>query len=678
MRFALCVYKHSPFSGLSHDMLRIIDECKHRGHEIVVFCIDWQGPYPAGAKVKIIPASGLTNQTRTARFHRRLRRQLAADTFDAVVGFNKMPGLDIYYAADYCYDGRVIPRYRSLYRLTPRYQHFHKFERSVFGPDSVTKILCLCVREKSVYQQFHHTPDSRFAELPPTLDRRRLANCTTQTGNRIRRELGILDNIHLILFVGSGFKTKGLDRAIRGLAELPVELRKDSNLLVVGQGNPRPFQRLARRLRVFEKVRFLGGRSDVPELLCAADLLIHPAYSENTGMILLEAITAGLPVLATDVCGYAKHIETSRTGRVLASPFSQETLNQALAEMLVSDERDAWKNNGLAYRSNPELYTMPECAVDKIERWILQPVADPAAPVRSRNRSTLTWYRDEFRELLRGKDGFEDIMTITGEVYREVPGRCTLRFIRGGNAYFLKAHSGVGWREIAKNLLSFRLPVIGARNEWHGIHFLQRLGIDTMRIVAYGRSGRNPAQRHSFIVTEEIPATITLEEYCAQWNTNPPKTSSSIYFKRWLIKKTAEIVRTMHRNGANHRDFYLCHLLLKIDGPLDNPVPEKTAIYVIDLHRVQLRRRTPTRWLVKDIASLYYSGMNIGLTQRDLFRFMKVYDNKSLRETLAGRSQFWRRVTNRAVKLHDSERRKTRIPISSVDRQTAVSTTIPH
>jgi hypothetical protein len=290
----------------------------------------------------------------------------------------------------------------------------------------------------------------------------------------------------------------------------------------------------------------------------------------------------------------------------------------------------------------------------------------------------LIWCRDDFRKLLRGKDDFEDIMGITGEVYREVPGRRTLRFTRDGKAYFLKAHSGVGWREISKNLLSFRLPVIGARNEWHGIHFLQRLGIDTMCIVAYGLSGRNPARRRSFIVTEEIPATITMEEYCGQWNTNPPKTHSHIRFKRWLIKKTAEIARTMHRNGANHRDFYLCHFLLKIDGPLDNPVPEKTDVYVIDLHRVQLRRRTPTRWLVKDIASLYYSGMNIGLTQRDLFRFMKVYDDKSLRQIFDSKYQFWRRVANRAVNLHDRERRKTQLSPSSVDRQTAVSTTIPH
>ncbi len=631
MRFAFCAYKIFPYGGLSRDMLRVIDECQRRGHELVVYCSEWQGPLLNEVEVRILRCHGLTNHTRAAAFHRRLQKHLAGEQFDAIIGFNKMPGLDIYYAADYCYVGRAISRHRVMYLLTSRYRYYGKFERAVFGVDSNTKILCLSEREKSIYQQFYQTPDNRLSMLPANLDKQRL--------------------------------TEGVK----------------AFLMVVGQDNAKPFRRLARRLGILDRVHFLGGRSDVPELLHASDLLIHPAYNENSGMILLEAITAGLPVLTTDACGYASHIECARAGRVLRSPFVQEALNRELARMLVSDERENWRRNGLAYRANPNLYGMPTYAVDKIEQWAREKnVAPRPQPTRRPRGPTLLWLRQDFQEALEPHCTFDDVMTISGDVYREAPGRRTLRFTRNGKAYFLKAHSGVGWREISKNLLYLRTPVIGARNEWHGIHLLRRLGIDTLCVVAYGLSGRNPARRRSFIVTEEVPATITVEEYCGQWNTSPPTTHARIRFKRWLIEKTAEIARTLHRNGANHRDFYLCHFLLKIDGPLDNPVPEKTAIYVIDLHRMQLRRRTPTRWLVKDIASLYYSGMNIGLTQRDLFRFMKVYDDRSLREIFANRYQFWRRVANRALHLHNSERRKMRIPDSSVERQTAVSTTIPH
>ena len=88
----------------------------------------------------------------------------------------------------------------------------------------------------------------------------------------------------MLLFVGSGFKTKGLDRCLTALAALPDGVRDRTRLIVVGQDNTVPFERIARSYGIAEKVRFLGGRSDIPDLLAAGDLLVHPAYSENTGL----------------------------------------------------------------------------------------------------------------------------------------------------------------------------------------------------------------------------------------------------------------------------------------------------------------------------------------------------------------------------------------------------------
>ncbi|MFX5530075.1 glycosyltransferase, partial [Acinetobacter baumannii] len=83
-----------------------------------------------------------------------------------------------------------------------------------------------------------------------------------------------------------------------------------------------------------DQVQILKGRSDIPRFLLGADLLIHPAYNENTGTVLLEALVSGLPVLVTDVCGYAHYIAEADAGRVLPSPFEQDSLNRLLAEML--------------------------------------------------------------------------------------------------------------------------------------------------------------------------------------------------------------------------------------------------------------------------------------------------------------------------------------------------------
>ena len=63
---------------------------------------------------------------------------------------------------------------------------------------------------------------------------------------------------------------------------------------------------------------------------------------------------------------------------------------------------------------------------------------------------------ERFSELWKGKDPFDEVEKITGEVYRELDGRTTLRFELDGKGYFLKIHRGVGWIEIFKNIVQLR------------------------------------------------------------------------------------------------------------------------------------------------------------------------------------------------------------------------------
>jgi UDP-glucose:(heptosyl)LPS alpha-1,3-glucosyltransferase len=192
-----------------------------------------------------------------------------------------------------------------------------------------------------------------------------------QARQRFRAEHGWARD-RLLLLVGSGFRVKGLDRAILSLAALPPAVRQGTRLVVIGQNRPTEFELLARRAGVGQQVHFLGGRNDVFDWLLAGDLLIHPARSEAAGMILLEALTAGLPVLATDVCGYAFHVERAGAGRILPTPFRQQECDTALSEMLVSGDRSGWSHKGVAYASAEDLYSCHDRAVELIEMLVAQ------------------------------------------------------------------------------------------------------------------------------------------------------------------------------------------------------------------------------------------------------------------------------------------------------------------
>jgi len=250
-------------------------------------------------------------------------------------------------------------------------------------------------------------------------------------------------------------------------------------------------------------------------------------------------------------------------------------------------------------------------------------------------------------ERWQNQDLFKQIFALEGEIYRNKDGRKTLRFALDGKYYFAKLHKGVGWHTILKYLLQLRLPVLSAENEWQAIQRLEKLGIHTMRLVAYGKKGRNPARLQSFVITEELAHTESLENFCRNWPTSPP----SYRFKRTLIKEVARIARTLHDHGMNHRDFYICHFLLDISAGREYICPSHLNLYLIDLHRAQIRRRTPLRWKVKDIAALYFSSMDIGLTQRDLFRFIREYQGEPLKASLNKESVFWRRVKRRGIAL---------------------------
>lgn len=239
---------------------------------------------------------------------------------------------------------------------------------------------------------------------------------------------------------------------------------------------------------------------------------------------------------------------------------------------------------------------------------------------------------EPFKSLWAGKDPFSAVEALQGQVYRELEGRRTLRTEVAGRGYFVKIHRGIGWGEIAKNLLTAKLPVLGARQEWQAIERLTAAGVATMTAVAYGERGHNPAAQHSFIVTEELAPTTDLEQLSLNWANEPPEPR----LKWALIAEVASMLGRMHRAGVNHRDCYICHFLLHTDKPVS---ADDLRLSVIDLHRAQVRSATPLRWRNKDLAALYFSVLDIGLTRRDRLRFLRGYfaalkGQQSLRQTL--------------------------------------------
>ena len=259
---------------------------------------------------------------------------------------------------------------------------------------------------------------------------------------------------------------------------------------------------------------------------------------------------------------------------------------------------------------------------------------------------------NELKNLFSSGDFFSIAENIEGEIFRKTANRITKEFTFEGDRYFIKLHYGVGWKEIFKNICKFRAPTIGASPELKALKKLRSLGIECPEPVAFFSRGVNPAKKYSFIITKALIQTISLEDLLLK-----ERTVLSLKKKRQLLKNLALISRKLHLSGVNHRDYYLCHFHVRKD--LDFSIQN---IFLIDLHRAQIRRKVPLRWITKDIGSLLHSAMDLFptgytlndtmLTEMDCYRFLEIYFDKSLREVLKENRGFIRASRKRAFSMY--------------------------
>ena len=365
MKIGFVLYDYYPFGGLQEDCLATAFAMTERGHKAHIFTRTWKGEKPTNIEAHLLGKQGWSNTARNQHFFKALQAEIPKHSLDGIVAFNRVPNADIYFAADPCFKERRKDLSWWL-KLSKRYRYYASLETSIFS-NSPPETLVLTEREIEAFRQHYGTPKERFHLLPPGV-KRNTQSASDALANRtiLRKEIGTADSTKVVLFVGSGFRIKGLNRALKAIQSIQ-KLKSEIEFWVVGNGKASEYQSLVANAEV--TVRFLGGRTDISRFYDAADFLLHPAYSESAGKVLLEALTHGLPVLTTDTCGYAPHILKAKAGAVIESPFSQQNLNK-MVHTFIQDrgKRQQMSQNGLAYAANEDLYTCHQAAAEIIER----------------------------------------------------------------------------------------------------------------------------------------------------------------------------------------------------------------------------------------------------------------------------------------------------------------------
>jgi len=167
-----------------------------------------------------------------------------------------------------------------------------------------------------------------------------------------------------IIMLGRLHKIKGHQFAFKAIALLDKDL--DINLMILGDGEEKTnLLKLAKELKIEDKVTFLGFKKDIYDYLCCADLLLVPSYVEGLPLMILEAFNAELTVIGWDIPGVNELVENDKTG-ILVEPYDIDKLSLAIKNYF-SDKDDISRLNVNAKEVLSEKYSSERMVNETME-----------------------------------------------------------------------------------------------------------------------------------------------------------------------------------------------------------------------------------------------------------------------------------------------------------------------
>lgn len=328
---------------------RVILECANyladHGHEVHLFACEWDDDHLHAAVHRHgVVISESWPLARARQFPTRCRQAMTASklAFDVHGGFGVMspPGAVTWVQSVHA-EWLAISRQqrRGLSRIRQKLNPFHRLilqrERAVFGGQAYGRLIALTERVKRELIEHYGVPDADVDVLPNGFSAEEF-NIERRSRERdaVRRQLSIPPDAKVVIFVANETERKGFGPLLRAIGRLNDPR---VHLLAVGRLNLEPYRSEIAQLGLSARTHHVGPTSEVGRFYAAADVFALPTVYEAWGLVIVEAMASGLPVLTSRLAGASAAVREGETGQLLDDPRSVEEVAVKLERLIAGD-----------------------------------------------------------------------------------------------------------------------------------------------------------------------------------------------------------------------------------------------------------------------------------------------------------------------------------------------------
>ncbi|MBX3727242.1 MAG: glycosyltransferase [Xanthomonadales bacterium] len=322
--------------GLERVVIELAKAQRAAGHEVQVVCLYDRGGLAGELDAAGIPVRAVEKrQGIDLRALLRLRRAIGRHRTQVLHSHNSIPHYYAVFATVGMRFRRVVNTRHGMGDINPSSRREWLFRQSMRRTDVAATV---CEAARTRLAEISAAPRDKLRAVPNGIHVERFRQADAGSRARLVAGLGLQDGTHLVGFVGRLNWAKDLATLVRAFAIVATQ-RDDVALVLVGDGEER--EALAGQIAqagLGDRVRLLGDRSDVPDLLSGFDLFAMSSISEGYSIALLEACASGLPVVATDVGGNREIVHDGSHG-LLVPARDPDALAAAIVSLIADPVR---------------------------------------------------------------------------------------------------------------------------------------------------------------------------------------------------------------------------------------------------------------------------------------------------------------------------------------------------